>query len=86
MGGNGGKDFCGFGDAFAEDFDFEVAEGGVELGSVVSGRRKSNGSAYAVLTVTDIAQVELKHLSPSARVVMVRWLDCVDVNAAASAL
>ena len=24
--------FCGFGDAFAEDLDFEVTEGGVELG------------------------------------------------------
>lgn len=35
----GGTDFCGLGDAFAEDFDFEVAEGGVELGDVVVSRR-----------------------------------------------
>ena len=43
MGGRGeggGNYFGGFGDAFAEDFDFEVAEGGVQLGdwSGVSGR------------------------------------------------
>ena len=37
VGGKGVGYFCGFGDAFAEDFDFEVTVGGVEL--IAKGQR-----------------------------------------------
>lgn len=88
MGGEEGEYFGGFGDALAEDFDFQVTEGGVELEGMVSrsSLTRFGGGVGDGLTVTDIALSGLEHLSTSVECDGKRLVGCVDVGVAASAL